>query len=222
MNRHHHPTDDLLFAYAGGGLDEAKSLVVATHLALCPSCRALVAHAEILGGSLIDSIDGEALAPGALAATLNRAAGNPAPTAPAIAAAKPAAIETNLVLPQPLRGYAGGDLADVAWKKLGPGVQHRQLIRSASGATARLLRIEPGLAIFEHSHRGEELTLVLQGSYRSGGQQYRRGDLEVADESVEHAPVAGLEAVCICLAVTEAPLRFKSLIGRLMQPFLGI
>lgn len=218
---HHHPTDDLVFAYAGGSLDEAKSLVVATHLALCPACRGAVADAEALGGALIEDMAGEPLAGDALAATLQRAAGR-RDAAPRPLAVAPGAGTTGLVLPQPLRSYVGGDLADVAWKTLGPGIQHRELIRSATGATARLLRIQPGLAVFNHGHSGQELTLVLQGSYRSGGRQFQRGDLEVADDTVEHAPVAGSEAVCICLAVTEAPLRFKNLIGRLMQPFIGI
>jgi putative transcriptional regulator len=221
MNAHHHPTDDLLFAYAGGGLDEAKSLVVATHLALCPDCRKLVADAEILGGTLIEAISGEALGANALADTLKRATGlGAAPGQPAVERGPTRA--TDLVFPQPLRHYAGADLPDIAWRSLGPGIQHRELIRSPSGATARLLRIQPGLSVFEHGHRGQELTLVLQGSYRSGDRQFERGDLEVADDSVEHAPVAGDGAVCICLAVTEAPLRFKNLIGRLMQPFIGI
>ena len=49
-----------------------------------------------------------------------------------------------------------------------------------------------------------------------------RGDIEEADESIEHQPFAGKEADCICLAVTDAPLRFKSLLVRLVQPFLQI
>ena len=48
------------------------------------------------------------------------------------------------------------------------------------------------------------------------------GDLEEADETVEHQPVAGAGEDCICLAVTDAPLRFKSRFMRLVQPILGI
>ena len=124
MNAHHHPTEDLLFAYAGGGLDEAKSLVVATHLALCPACRHLVADAEILGGTLIETTSGEAMGSNALAQTLMRADGLAATTDQSVAQAKPTQAAT-LVFPQPLRRYAGADLSGVAWKSLGPGVQHR-------------------------------------------------------------------------------------------------
>jgi putative transcriptional regulator len=93
---------------------------------------------------------------------------------------------------------------------------------NSEGVTARLLRIAPGRSVFDHGHSGSELTLVLKGSYNSQGERYARGDIEVADETVTHRPVAGTEDVCICLAVTDAPLRFDSWIGRLMQPFIGI
>ena len=45
---------------------------------------------------------------------------------------------------------------------------------------------------------------------------------EEADEDLTHQPIAGEGEDCICLAVTDAPLRFKSWIVRLVQPVLGI
>lgn len=39
---------------------------------------------------------------------------------------------------------------------------------------------------------------------------------------LQHQPHAGAEKDCICLAVTDVPLRFKSLVTRLVQPLLGI
>ena len=92
----------------------------------------------------------------------------------------------------------------------------------ASRAKARLLYIPAGSKVPDHGHRGLELTLVLAGSFYDEGAWFRRGDVEEADATVEHQPVAGPEEACICLAVTDAPLRFRSLIPRLAQPFLGI
>ncbi|MEQ8255670.1 MAG: transcriptional regulator, partial [Roseovarius confluentis] len=37
-----------------------------------------------------------------------------------------------------------------------------------------------------------------------------------------HTPVAEVGADCICLAVTDAPLRFRGFIPRIAQPFLRI
>ena len=43
-----------------------------------------------------------------------------------------------------------------------------------------------------------------------------------ADGSLTHQPVAGPEEDCICLAITDAPLKFRSRLLRLVQPFLGM
>ena len=49
-----HVSDDLLAAYAAGTLSEAESLLVATHAALCPTCRAAISEFEAVGASLLE------------------------------------------------------------------------------------------------------------------------------------------------------------------------
>lgn len=218
----HHPGEDLIAAYAAGTLDEASALALATHLTLCPCCRKQVADYEALGGGLFEALPETTMADGALAATLARAKGKAPQAAPLSMPTKSAlAPASSIILPAPLRRYVGGDVDAAKWRPLGPGIHHMPLV-NCEGVTARLLRIAPGRSVFDHGHCGSELTLVLKGSYSSQGERYARGDIEVADESVNHRPVAGTEDVCICLAVTDAPLRFDSWIGRLMQPFIGI
>lgn len=74
----------------------------------------------------------------------------------------------------------------------------------------------------DHGHRGLELTLVLQGSFADEVDHFGRGDIEIAGDDLDHQPVAGTEADCICLTATDAPLRFNGLIPRIVQPFLKI
>ena len=74
MTINHHPSEDLLLAYAAGDLGEAWSLLIATHLALCPVCRGAVRDAEAIGGALIDELAPEELSRDALEKTLVRAA----------------------------------------------------------------------------------------------------------------------------------------------------
>ena len=68
----HHPAEDQLASYAAGDMAEAPSLVIATHLALCPACRRQVADYEALGGELLTDLPSEALAEGSLSQTLAR------------------------------------------------------------------------------------------------------------------------------------------------------
>ena len=59
----------------------------------------------------------------------------------------------------------------------------------------------------QHTHEGSELTLVLEGAFRDKTGRYARGDLALADGSIEHRPVAEPGEDCMCLTVTDAPLR---------------
>jgi putative transcriptional regulator len=128
------------------------------------------------------------------------------------------AVATHLAM----RDYVGGDVDTIKWKALGKGAAQLR-IRTGDGETqVRLLKIPAGKPVPEHSHSGRELTLVLCGAFDDGEERFARGDIEDADASVQHVPTATKDEDCICLAVTDAPLRFRSWIVRALQPILGI
>ncbi len=209
----HHLTPELLMAYSAGTLPEAFSLVVATHLSICDSCRADAASYDTVGGAVLDSISPDAGACD-FEATLARITSSPAQ--PATAQPLP-----DDVIPSPLAAYIGGGLDAVKWKKVGGGVR-QAILPTSSDATARLLYIPAGTAVPDHGHRGTELTLVLQGAFSDEDGRYARGDVEIADEDVDHTPIAETGADCICLAATDAPLRFAGWLPRMLQPFVKI
>jgi putative transcriptional regulator len=125
------------------------------------------------------------------------------------------------IFPAPLADYVGGDLASVRWRRVGGGVK-QAILPTGRNASARLLYIPAGVAVPDHGHRGTELTLVLQGAFADENDRFGRGDIEIANEEVEHTPVALEGEDCICLAATDAPLRFRGMIPRLAQPLLRI
>jgi putative transcriptional regulator len=101
-------------------------------------------------------------------------------------------------------------------------VYHVPINISDSETRAAMLRVRRGVAVPRHGHGGRELTLVLAGSFCDGGAVFAKGDVEETDESVVHQPIAGSDEDCVCLAVTDALLQFKTLTARLLQPFFGI
>lgn len=214
MTIRHHLSDTLLMAYSAGQLPEAFSLVVATHVSLCHECRAQLLAFDAIGGALIDDTAEADMAEGSLEATFARIAGGPKNAAPAARAA-------GGLFPAPLRDYVGGDLSAVKWRAIGMGVR-QAILKTEQGATARLLHIPAGQAVPDHGHRGMELTLVLQGAFRDTSDRFGPGDVEIATEDMEHTPVAEAGADCICLAASDAPLRFSGLIPRMAQPFFRI
>ncbi|MFN3936064.1 MAG: ChrR family anti-sigma-E factor [Gemmobacter sp.] len=213
MTIRHHVPDAMLMAYSAGTLPEAFALVVATHVSLCDECRARMEAFDAVGGTLIERCGMAEMAAGSLEAVLARLEAPPARPAPV--------RRPRGVLPGPLQDYVGGDLEAIRWRPVGMGVR-QAILRTARDASARLLYIPAGQAVPDHGHRGIELTLVLQGAFRDETDRFGRGDLEVADSDLEHTPVAEAGEDCICLAATDAPLRFTGLLPRIAQPFLRI
>ena len=75
------------------------------------------------------------------------------------------------------------------------------------GVNARLLKLPAGWRAPEHTHGGDEITLVLQGSFRDEVSRYAVGEVCHAASGHLHAPVVDSDEDCICLAVEFGPLK---------------
>ena len=206
---HHHIPDRVLDAYAAGTLPHAFAVVVAAHLSLCDDCRARHEACNMIGGVLLNEIPEAALSGGARARAMAALDTSP----------PPAPVQGSGPFPGPVMTELGG--RPPHWRMLGGGIR-QQILSSDRDGSLRLLYIPPGRAVPEHGHRGLELTLVLQGSFSDGEGSFRRGDVEAAHDDIDHQPVAGPGEPCICLAATDAPLRFHAIVPRLLQPIFRI
>ena len=206
----HHMPDALLASYAAGNLPHPYALVVAAHISLCVECRAGFEAHQAAGGAVLETVDtvdvSDALKSDVMALL-------DTPTVP-----KPT-FERAGVYPGPVMEALGGK--QPRWRSLGLGVRQSILAGGPEGSV-RLLYIPPGQAVPDHGHNGLELTLVLQGSFSDETGRFGVGDLEVADQDLQHTPIADAGEPCICLAATDAPLRFTSLVPRILQPLFGI
>ncbi|UWQ49229.1 ChrR family anti-sigma-E factor [Leisingera caerulea] len=206
----HHIPDPMIAAYASGSLPHAFSMVVASHLSYCRDCQAALGAHQAAGGALLEEAECVALEP-ALKSKVLAELDAPAVPDPVYDAK---GIYPGAVM-QSLKGRPP------RWKTLGMGVKQDILFEDKHGS-ARLLFIPAGQAVPDHSHNGLELTLVLQGSFSDETGRFGVGDVEIGDEDLEHTPVADAGDPCICLAATDAPLRFKALMPRLLQPLFRI
>lgn len=212
MSIAHHPGDELLLSYASGAADEAVSLLVASHLALCPLCRATVAGAEAAGGSLLAQVAPVALDRDAYRSVLSRL------DEPVAAVVRGAKFDRDV--PAPLQAYIGADFEALPWRHITGGLAYVPL--ATKGRTrARLIRAAPGAGVATHTHRGEEWTMVLTGSYRDETGRYAAGDVQSTTPDIRHKPVADAGPVCINLAVTDAPLIFEGLLPKVVGRIFG-
>lgn len=212
--------DEWLVDYAAGNLSEAKSALIATHASFHPELQSKIKDAEAIAGALMGSTEAAELSDGFFDRLMDKIeaqdgdAGNPI-------AVNAAAQNANI--PQPLADYLDGDLEDVKWRFMGPGMKQAKLWSGENGEKLWLLKAKGGTQIPEHGHNGSEMTLVLQGSYCVDGQRFGVGDLEFASGEIEdHQPMIDEGEDCICLVVTEAPIKLKSFVARAVQPFIGL
>lgn len=219
------PSDALLADYAAGTCDEARSLILASHLTLCPDSRNRLALLEDLGGALLDEIEPAPLDAASLDALWQRLEDEqPEDTGPVVRRV-PVIPPANSVpgeppMPVALAAYLGRPLQALDWRPLVRGVDEWEVPLAGGGARAKLVRAQPGAAIPAHTHDGEELTLVLGGAFSDSAGRYGPGDLSANDESVDHSPIAEAGEVCYCLLVMDGPLRLTGPIGRFLNPFL--
>ena len=216
MTISHHLEDATVLAYAAGTLPDALTVVGASHVAMCGTCRAAVRKAEAVGAELM-AANQQAVSDMCRAATL---ASLDAITPAVRRTAAPLTGE----LPVPLARLVGDvTLKELPWKKKGPGLSLFE-VPMPEGAKGKLmfLNIAPGRSMPEHGHSGEELTLVLKGSYSDKFGRFGAGDIADLDQESEHTPVTDSTDGCICVSAIESPTLFKPFWAKLMQPFVGI
>ena len=218
MNINHHLDDATLVSYSAGALSQGMALVVASHLSVCPQCRERAEINDAVGGVLLESLESETVADDMLASILSQLDDLPAEPRSAVSGLTGKTIDPEI--PAPLREYIDCSLDQLEWKRIVPGVTYYDMPWEGRGVS-RLLRIAPGKAMLPHTHNGNELTMVLRGSFSDEVGRFRRGDVADLDDQIEHQPLVDSEVDCICLIATDAPLRFTTLFGKLVQPITG-
>ena len=188
---------------------------MATHVALNPRARGLVRGFEEIGGRFFEELEPEAMVPGSLDSVMAML------DQPALPTRALPRFDQDASVPGVLAKYLSAPLERLEWKRFGP-IAEYPLLENVKGYKTRLMRIQAGRKVPQHTHDGNELTVVLRGSYGDGIGHYARGDLSVADPSIDHQPAADEGEDCLCLAVTDARLRLTGTFGRFLNPFVRI
>ena len=215
MNTAHKIQDEWLVSHAAGAVSKARSLLIASHVAYHDDLQETLADAEAIGGALLDSTADADVSPAVLDQVLSR-------LDEVASAARSSAPARAGSIPEPLFDYLGCDLDDLKWRFMGPGMSNARLWNGPNDERLWLLRARGGVRVPEHGHNGDEWTLILKGSYQTEFGHFGVGDIDVADESITHQPVIDEDEECICLVMTHGPIRFKSPLARLAQPFIGL
>ncbi len=213
----YHPDDALLISHAAGTLASGQSLLVATHVERCSTCRAAILGFEKIGAQLMLEEQGIVLSPDALAATFARLDTSPAPVVAPVISRRPA-LPDGMDWPRSMRH------CEISrWRLLGPGMRwSRVKLPHDRNTNLFLLRIAAGSCLPPHTHRGEELTQVLCGSFDDGRAVFGPGDFDATDSTIRHQPFVLASSECICLAAVDGRLVHESRAARWLGALIGI
>jgi putative transcriptional regulator len=226
-----HPDTDWLTDYAAGTLSDAHALCVAAHLEHCEQCRAEVERLASVGGVFFNALETENVTSGKdeapvefdeslIEQALSRLDSEHLTPAPLELAdtTETAQLEK---LPSAFRVLAPQGLDALSWKSFGKNLSVADIGQVDEKREVALHRLEPGGAVAHHDHRGREITVVLTGSFSDRNGQYYPGDFIVKEPGEQHRPMASDNSACVCLSVTDAPVKFTGMLTRLLNPVIA-
>ncbi|ESQ86770.1 hypothetical protein ABAC460_22225 [Asticcacaulis sp. AC460] len=214
----HHPGEDLLWDYHRGALAPGMALAMQTHAETCPHCRGDLRLFDIMGGAMLEELDGVAMSNNALDLALARIE-RPEADEVVETVRRPAFLE-GFDLPESLKAVK---IKNRHWAAPGVWMAPIELEGAPKGSKTYLMSVKSGLQMPEHTHRGREITVMLHGRYRDHKGRYGPGDFAMCDESDQnHTPSMEGDDDCLCLVVQEGPIVPQSLIAWILQPFAGI
>jgi putative transcriptional regulator len=210
-----HPDLDLMTDFSAGTLPLALAACVSVHVSDCAHCRKLTERLTQVGVALFEKLDPQAVSDTQLDKVLARLEEKAPLEYPRIAEGKD-------TTPAILQRLMSRDFSDLTWKKIGSSLRISYLRTGDPSHEIALYHIKAGGHIPEHTHRGNEMTLVLTGGFSDSEGSYDQGDFIYRKPGDVHAPTAVQSEDCICLAVLDAPLKFTGWKFRWMNPFLKL
>jgi putative transcriptional regulator len=189
--------DRLVANYVAGTLPTPMRVLIESHLELKPESRVMADVLEAMAGDALEEIEAENLSD--RSSMLEAVLASPSPPAE-----RAVQVHSGGVFPRALRSFLGFDLDEVRWKTRLPGYKAYD-IGTFDGLSASLFWFRPGRVVPAHTHSGAEVSLVLCGAFSDGEGHFRRGDVAIADDDIDHRPRADAGEPCIGFQVNEGP-----------------
>ena len=212
----YHPDLDLMTEYSAGTLPLAPSTCVSVHIGYCEHCQRLAGQLSDVGANLFEELEPLPVGDVQLDAVLARL-----DETPPLKYASDTSRDSSAA-PPILQRLMSGDFSDLTWKSIGTSLRISYLKTGDPDHELALYHIKAGGRIPEHGHRGNEMTLVLEGGFSDADGSYHKGDFLFRRPGEVHSPTALQSEDCICVAVLDAPLKFTNWKFRWMNPFLKL
>jgi putative transcriptional regulator len=222
-----HPSSQQIKEFVEGSLTPAVSLLVSAHCDMCKQCQLRIEdETENLAADMVSEIgegfDGTAQF-GDMLSQITQAPSSLESDARSSKEAssfneKSVTIELDgrtFKLPRTLHRYID---KTGNWSSL-VGKLWQAPVDLGNQGVANFIFMGSGGSVPEHTHRGTEYTLVIDGEFSDGLANYDTGDFIFMDGNKTHTPKSDTKEGCLVFSIVDQPLHFTSGLARLLNPF---
>lgn len=210
-----HPSNDQLIEFASGSISSALSIAVATHLHYCKACQAQVRLAESAASALFDhqtpqttvSLDFDSLMSKLDSEQVVQQEVNPVKAEPKR-------------FPTVVEKLINGEVENLNWASPMKNLHTTRLMQDENNMIVGLHHMNAGGRVPQHTHRGSEISVVIEGGFSDELGTYAAGDFVHLDGKHNHSPLAHADGDCWLLTIVEAPVKLTGPFGWIINPFL--
>jgi putative transcriptional regulator len=213
-----HPSFKDLRAFSADNCEPAMALMISAHVDMCPQCR----HECFENQSELASELFDRLLPSAPLDSQYHKMMSKITELPVSNFKVPEVSNTSIELdgkffelPRALRRYVKNT---GNWSRL-VGKLWQAPVDLGDIGNANFMYMEKGGRVPEHTHKGTEMTLVVDGQFSDGIAQYDCGDFTIMNNRHNHHPHSEADDGCLVFTIVDQPLHFTAGIARLLNPF---
>jgi putative transcriptional regulator len=221
----HHPTHSLLNDYVQGVLPASLSAAISVHAEMCSVCakniqalteeaarNAFAEKSKTYPATQNKSDVDKFITNMSLFDSMLKSITDDESTSEMITM-DPLEIEikgTTYQLPNALRS-----ISMMGWQKMGE-LSRARLNLNEGAVHSSLLHIDKNGKVPSHTHKGFELTLLLEGSFEDERGTYVKGDFIWLTNQVTHTPHT--KEGCLCFTIADDALQFTQGLSKLLNP----
>ncbi|MBE0366133.1 putative transcriptional regulator [Pseudoalteromonas ulvae UL12] len=214
-----HPEHDLLCQFVAAELPASLSAAISMHAELCPKCAKEIEQLTFLASEQFSQVDTQEDT--SISQTdysdlniddmINAICSDIATDTPVVSELPQVEIKGQVYsLPRALRSTSMS-----GWYKMGK-LSRARIDLNEGALHASLLHIDKEGSVPQHTHKGFELTLLLEGSFKDEMGTYVKGDFIMLDGEHTHNPIT--EKGCLCFTVADDALHFTQGFSKLLNP----
>jgi putative transcriptional regulator len=208
-----HPSSDQLIEYASGTGSSAMAIAISTHLHFCAECRQKVAEMESTAAVMFHEQSGIQMAAGGFDQLMSKIKSEPQRPVQAV---KPAPTR----FPAVVEKLINRDTESLDWSSPMKNLRVSRLMTDETGLILGLHHMKSGGRVPNHTHRGNEISVVIEGGFSDAMGSYIPGDFIHLSTEHTHSPQADADGDCWLLSLVEAPVKLTGPMGLIVNPFL--